>query len=298
MCWEAWWPMASSVHTRKSFAVGPDNHAGWCASLALGFAREGERTVLRERRHVGPLRVQRPFYPEGPAACHVYVLHPPGGVVGGDRLDIAGTVDAGASALLTTPAAGKFYTSSGPVAVQNQHWRVRDGATLEWLPQENIIYDGTNAVLSLHVEVAPEAQFLGWEVLCLGRPASGHRFLSGSLRTRMEIWRDTVPLYIERNRFDAPGEIFAARWGLAQHCVTGTLLCTGRYAAQLDSLRERASASVSAGWVAMTQLPDVLVCRYLGSSTEEARGCFWQLWELLRPLALGRAPCRPRIWDT
>jgi len=290
--------MASSVRTKKSFAAGLDDHAGWCASLALGFAREGGRTVLRERRHVGPLRVQRPFYPEGPAACHVYVLHPPGGVVGGDRLEIAGTVDVGASALLTTPAAGKFYMSAGPVAVQNLRWSVRDGATLEWLPQENIIYDGANATLSVHVDVAPNACFLGWEVLCLGRPASGHGFMDGSLRTRMEIWREGMPLYIERSHFDAPGEMLGARWGLAQRCVTGTLLCTGHYTRELDTLRQQASATVTEGWVAMTQLPEVLVCRYLGASTEEARSCFWQLWERLRPLALGRAPCRPRIWDT
>lgn len=291
--------MTGLVRTRTPFASSPDPDAGWRASLTLGFAREGARTVLRERRHAGPLRVQRPFYPEGPEACHVYVLHPPGGVVGGDRLDIAGVVDVGASALLTTPAAGKFYLSAGAVAVQNQRWRVCDSATLEWLPQENIIYDGANAVLNLHVDVAPKAAFLGWEVLCLGRPASGHGFRNGLLRTQMEIWRDGSPLYIERSHLDASGEVLSAPWGLAQRCVTGTLLCTGRYPMQqLEALRQRANAAMTEGWVALTQLPDVLVCRYLGKSTEEARSCFWQLWEMLRPWVVGRAPCRPRIWDT
>lgn len=290
--------MTSPVQQEQIFATGSGNDAGWCASLTLGFVREDGRTVLRERRHVGPLRVQRPFYPEGPDACHVYILHPPGGVVGGDRLAIAGTINAGASALLTTPAAGKFYTSAGPKAVQSQHWRVQEGASLEWLPQENIIYNGAQAALDLRVDLAADAKFLGWELLCFGRPASGDEFSCGRLRAGIEIWRAAAPLYIERSRFDPAGEIFSAPWGLARHCVTGTLLCTGDYTGQLDSLRASANAQVNSGCVTITQLPTILICRYLGSSTEEARCCFWHLWELLRPLALGRAPCRPRIWST
>lgn len=290
--------MASPVQRKQLLAANSSSPSGWRAALALGFVREGERTVLRERRHVGPLRVQRPFYPEGPDACHVYILHPPGGIVGGDQLAIAGTVSSGASALLTTPAAGKFYTSVGPLAVQSQHWQVHAGATLEWLPQENIIYDGAQAALDLRVDLVADAKFLGWEILCFGRPASGDKFSCGGLRTRVEVWRDAAPLYIERGRFDPAGEIFLAPWGLAGQCVVGTLLCTGDLREHLDYLRAHANARMTAGCVTITQLPGCLVCRYLGSSTEEARCCFWHLWETLRALSLGRVPCRPRIWNT
>lgn len=298
MGWKVASPKTNTASGENVLAPRLDNDTGWRASLSLRFARDGERTLLRERHHLGPLRVQRPFYPEGPDVCHLYVLHPPGGVVGGDRLEITGKVSANARALLTTPAAGKFYTSAGPLAVQYQQWTVDEGGALEWLPQENIIYDGARAALNLRVDLAPDAHFLGWEVLCFGRPASKDVFLRGALRARLEIWRAATPLYIERSRFEAGSEIFSAKWGLAQQCVTGTLLCTGDYAALLDSLRVHAAVRVTAGVVSLTQLPGLLVCRYLGSSTEEARGCFWALWEALRPVALGRKSSRPRIWDT
>jgi urease accessory protein len=114
---------------------------GWLAELDLGFAPRGSRTVLARRRHRGPLAVQRPFHPEGDV-CHVYLLHPPGGVVAGDRLAIRVAADPGAEALLTTPAAGKFYRSEGPVARQTVALEIGEGASLEWLPQETILYPG------------------------------------------------------------------------------------------------------------------------------------------------------------
>ena len=60
---------------------------GWQAAMDLHFNGSGARTVITRRRHVGPLRIQKPFYP-GDGACHVYLLHPPGGLVGGDVLDV------------------------------------------------------------------------------------------------------------------------------------------------------------------------------------------------------------------
>ena len=114
--------------------------AGRRGSSSSSSAR-GERTVLARRRHHGPLVVQRPFYPEPNGTCHLYVLHPPGGVVGGDRLSVDVRLARGAArALLTTPAAAKFYRTQGLRAAQRLHMRVGAGSRLEWLPQENIVY--------------------------------------------------------------------------------------------------------------------------------------------------------------
>ena len=118
----------------------PQPAQGWPAELHLGFARDAARTALVERRHLGPLRVQRPFYPEGEGVCHVYLLHPPGGLVAGDDLQVSARVEPGAHALLTTPAAAKLYRSraaSGP-ARQVQRFEVQGDGILEWLPQESI----------------------------------------------------------------------------------------------------------------------------------------------------------------
>src|SRR5262245_14402851 len=117
--------------------------AGWLASLDLEFARSGSRTVLARRSHVGPLIVQRPFYPEGDV-CHVYLVHPPGGVVGGDTLELRARVHDGAHALITTPAATKFYRSEGRMARQVQDIAL-DAAIFEWLPQETILFADAHA---------------------------------------------------------------------------------------------------------------------------------------------------------
>ena len=148
------------MHPRRRRSRAPPNAVsaaaspgGWQARLSLGFRRQNARTILERRAHQGPLRVQRPFYPEGGSVCHVAILHPPGGVVGGDELRIDAALDAESRALLTTPAAGKFYRSAGPVARQTQRLTVAAGATLEWLPQENIVYSGARVHALTRVEL-------------------------------------------------------------------------------------------------------------------------------------------------
>ena len=137
---------------------------GWQAKLELGFAHQHGKTVLAHRRHVGPLTVQRPFYPEGDV-CHVYLLHPPGGVVAGDCLTIDINAATDSAALVTTPAAGKFYRSDGKLARQQVSLTVAANATLEWLPQETIIYEGAQVASEMRLELAAGARFIGWEIL-------------------------------------------------------------------------------------------------------------------------------------
>jgi hypothetical protein len=107
------------------------------------------------------LRVQRPFYPESREVCHVYLLHPPGGLVSGDELQIDIAVGRDAWALLTTPGAGKVYGSDGQGVRQQQALRIARGGTLEWLPQEMILFDGARADLGTRVELEGDARFLG-----------------------------------------------------------------------------------------------------------------------------------------
>ena len=188
--------------------------SGWDAKLSLRFASRGDRTEIVERRHHGPLRIQRPFYPEPSGTCHVYVLHPPGGVVGGDQLALDVSVDAGAHALLTTPAATKLYRSAGARAGVRQTLRVARGARLEWLPHETIAFSAAHAELMTRVELAAGARFLGWEMLCLGRPASDERFDRGEVRQSIEIEIGGKPAYCERGSYAAGDEVLSAAWGL------------------------------------------------------------------------------------
>lgn len=282
-------------------AAVPDTLAAarWQAALTLDFAPRAQRTALVRREHRGPLQIQRAFYPEADGTCHAYVLHPPGGVVGGDELAIDITAHDGARCLVTTPAAGKFYRSSGATALQTIALRAHGDARLEWLPQETLVFDGARVAARIHVDLDAHARFIGWDIACLGRPASRERFTFGAIRQRIELWRAGRPLYLERAAYDADEPVMQAAWGLAGQCVTGTLLCTtAGESPALEPLREQCAPLATEGAFAATQLRGVVVCRYLGPHTHEARACLERAWELLRPALLNKAACAPRIWST
>lgn len=271
---------------------------GWRAELTLGFARRAGRAVLARRHHCGPLAVQRSFHPEPDDACHVYLLHPPGGVVGGDELRIDIALEADARVLITTPAAGKFYRSAGHWARQHNVLRVAAGAWLEWLPQEAIVYDGARVAAATRVELEPGAGFLGWEIVCLGRPAADECYSCGGLDLSFEIHRGGAPLWWERSRLDGGAPVLGAPWGLAGHSVIGTLVCATNVAGALAALRHATEGLAGDGLFSATQLDDVLVCRYLGDHAQTARRCFTAAWQALRPRAFGRAAVVPRVWLT
>ena len=269
----------------------------WPAQLRLGFRARAGETLLGERRHTGPLRVQRPFYPESRRVCHVYLLHPPGGLVSGDALDIDIGVDRDAWALLTTPGAGKVYGSDGLLGVrQQQTLRIAPGGTLEWLPQEMILFDGARAELATRVELEGEARFLGWEITCLGRPASGERLRHGDLRQRFELWREGRPLWLERSHYRDQSPVFEAAWGLRGHSVVGTLVCSPAPEGLAAGLRAALPECAGARF-AVTQRDGVLICRYLGDAAEQARAVLAAAWHWLRQAALGRPAVPPRIWN-
>jgi urease accessory protein len=272
---------------------------GWAARLELAFERREQRTVLVRQRHIGPLRVQRPFYPEANGACHVYLLHPPGGVVSGDSLQVETTVAPRAHALVTTPAANKFYRSDGRPAQVRQHLRVAEGARLEWLPQESIVYGGADVTVHTRADLDDGAEFLGWELTCLGRPAAGERFERGQLRQRLELWRADEPLLIERACYRGGHALLAQPWGLGGEPVVGSLVCVSEHldAACRDAVRE-ALASIAPREAACSLLPRALVCRYLGSSTEQAKLAFAAAWAALREGCFGIAAVPPRVWAT
>jgi urease accessory protein len=247
--------------------------------------------------------VQRPFFPEGPSVCHVYVLHPPGGIVGGDQLRIDARVERGAHALLTTPAATKAYRTAGPPAGQDVELRVARGGVLEWLPHEIILFDGADVTLGTRASLDDGARFLGLEVLCFGLPARGEGFTRGCCRQAFELWRDGRPLALERGRFDGGGAVHAARWGLHGAPVAGTFIASPAPVASaelLAAVRARAEALPAGDLGSATVLGDgdALVCRYVGASAERATRFLRAAWADARPALLGRAPSPPRVWAT
>jgi len=266
----------------------------WHARLELGFRRAGARTILAHRRHVGPLIVQRPFYPEG-GTCHVYLVHPPGGIVGGDAVELQAALEPESHALLTTPAATRFYRAGPhPRATLLQQLDVRDAA-LEWLPQETIVFDGARAQSTTRVQLHGEARFMGWEIGCLGRPANGERFTSGELRQDFLLYKDGQPLLLDRMRLAGSSAALDAAWGFAGAQAMGTLLMYPARNIDLAVLREFPGGSARH---AISVVDEVLVCRALAPEAEALRQLFTRIWLQLRESLVGCPAVAPRIWAT
>lgn len=277
------------------------SEAAWHARLQLGFERRADATVLADLRHQGPLRVQKALYPEGPAVCQAIVLHPPSGIAGGDHLSIGAVLGQGAHAQLTTPGAGKWYRSAGATASQTIEFDVADGATLEWLPQETIVFDGALARMETLVRLGRDSRYLGWDILCLGRTASGERFDKGQLDLACRIERAGKPLWLERGRVLGNDAMLASPAGWAGASVCGTLVASfpeqdQQAPALLAACRD--IAPVDGAPHGLTALPQLLLARYLGDNSEAARLWFGRLWQILRPACCGRGAVTPRIWNT
>lgn len=266
----------------------------WHAELELGYGRFGDSTRPTQRRHKGPLRVQKHLYAEGPEVCQHIIVHPPGGIAGGDRLDISASVGPDAWAQLTSPGAAKWYRAAGP-AYQQLDLSVASGATLEWLPQETIVFSNAQAELTTRIELQGNARLFYWDVVALGRPASGERFESGHFQAHLDIRRDGKLLWHERQRIIGGDGLLDSPIGLNGKTVFGTLLMTG----EIDSELLEACRSVpNLVRGDMTQLPGLLVARCLADEALHARAWMIELWKLLRPALLGREAVAPRIWST
>jgi urease accessory protein len=274
---------------------------GWLGRLELGFEESGGATRVSRRRHEGPLRVQRAFFPEGTAVPHVIILHPPGGVVGGDRLELEIDLGPRARALLTTPAAQKLYRSAGAEAIQRSRLSLGESAELEWLPGETIAFDGALVTAATRVELDRDSAFIGWEITCYGRPSSGSRFERGRLEQRFQILRGREPLLIERNCVSGGAFALDAAWALRGNPVLGALYAVPRTAAGIDALvavlREQVSPR-SGTANAVTSLGEMLVVRASGTRVDEVRELLVASWRVLRPALFGREAVTPRIWST
>ncbi len=285
--------------------------SSWQAFLKLRIDKKAQKTRLAQCRHRGPLYVQRAFYPEGPFLPHIYLLHPPGGVVSGDLLEIDLNVQEEAHALFTTPGAGRVYRARKDKAPQGQNVRINvaQGGCAEWFPLENILYPNANAKLTTKIYLEEGAHFSGWDITTLGLPAQKAFFTSGHLNQRLEIWLNDEPKLIECLAFDGGHEFSSSRAGLQNFPITGTFVAGPFSASPLDSdgecllnkLREVGEKERPRDLKSMegtTFVNGFVVARYLGNCSESAKNLFTQYWQLLRPALIGRPACHPRIWST
>lgn len=273
---------------------------GWQARLDLEYGLRGAKTRLTHKRQSGPLALQRSFYPEG-NTCHNYLLHPPGGVVGGDSLEINVSTGPGAHSLLTTPGATKFYRCEPQqVAHQVQRISVADGGVMEWLPQPNIFFSGANASLSTHIDVAADARFIGWEMHCFGRPASHEPFASGFVRSKTQVCVAGDLRLIEQFNTRDDDALLAAT-GLRGLAMQGSFIaapCNDDHRKILEQILHSQLGEQYPYPCGLTLVDEVLIVRALGQQAEPMLALFTRLWTELRGEWLHKAPCSPRIWAT
>jgi len=278
----------------------------WQGSLALDYRRDevrgAPRTVVRDR-HDGPLRVLASLYPESAGVCHNVLVHPPGGLVGGDALEIAVTLASDAHALITTPGATRFYRSTGATATQRLRAALADGARLEWLPLETLAYSGCVAENSMRFELAPGAEMMGWDVLALGLPASDQAFVRGRFTQSIEL----PGRWLERGAIDATDlRLLDSPLGWAGQRVMGTLwfaagsaLPLARRDALLDAARAVIDADDLRASAGATAVHDgIVVLRVLAPRVEPAMALLTRVWSAWRETAWALASCTPRVWRT
>jgi urease accessory protein len=275
---------------------------GWHGHLQLDYRHDSGRTTALDRHH-GPLRVLRRLYPEGDAVCHHVLVHPPGGIVGGDVLELDATLQPGSHALITTPGATRFYRSAGPLAVQQVRATLAGGARLEWLPLETLAYRRCEAENRLRFTLAPGAQMIGWDVLALGLPAAEQPFDAGRFLQQLEL----PGIWLERGRIDGSDRaLLDSPLGLAGHTVMATMWLAdggplGRERTELliDAARALIDASPLATTAGITATHEsLLVLRVLAHRVEPAMALLQAVWRAWRPLHWGLAPCAPRVWRT
>ncbi|CAN1209420.1 urease accessory protein UreD [Tumidithrix helvetica PCC 7403] len=277
--------------------------SGWHGKLELAFALQDGATLMTHSQGTAPLKIQRPFYPEGAEVCHGVILHTAGGIVGGDRLRIDLQVAPSAHALITTAAASKIYRSNGQEAEQTIQISVGEGACLEWLPQEAIAFASAIYRQNLKIELAPGATWLGWEVTRFGRSASGERFTEGTWRSHTEVWQQGKPLWIDRQWLEGDRTILDSPHGLNGCAVVGSFALVGQPATPeiVEKIRrlwtEGQSAGKYNGEAGVSRLISGLLCRYRGNSNSEVRSWFRDVWQLLRLSYMQRSACLPRVWQ-
>jgi urease accessory protein len=263
---------------------------GWQASLALHFSCPADKTLLQSAQHVGPLTVQRPFYPEG-GTCHLYLLHPPGGIVGGDTLDITVRLEPKSHVLMTMPGASKFYRSSGAQAHLHQQFYLEEEAVLEWLPQDTIFFPGAQAALRSVFHLHRSSTLMAWELFCLGRPVIHETFSHGTLESRLEVWLDGEPLLIERQHL-AEGHLDP----VMHYPWIGTLLFYPAREHHLEAVRQRLSPFEQMAGATLTE--NLLSVRFLSDDNLICQQVMRDIWQDLRPLLTDKTPYSPRIWQT
>ena len=305
---------ASSSVNKASAFKGLKNK--WLASLFLEFAIKSNVSQLVKTSRRGPLNVQKAFYPEGKDCAHVYLLHPPAGIVSGDELNIEICIQDSAHALITTPGANRFYRARTNLAIgdskqtQISNINVLGKGICENFPLETIVYEGADAINQLDLKLSSQAHYIGWDISCLGLPAAGQPFKKGRFTQLNRVFIDGKLNFHDRINLTPNNNVCAHVAGLNNHSVFATMLAhapkvrinVNEKSQLVDRLREQIAHTHGidkpSQKVSVTYIRDLLVVRYLGDHAEECKAIFTSIWKTIRPIYIQKEANVPRIWLT
>lgn len=254
------------------------------------------RTVLRHR-HVGPLRIQKALYPEGPLCCHAVMIHPPGGIACADHLGVDVRVESDSHGLILTPSATKWYGAFGSSSNASQTISLDVQGVLEWLPAETIVFDQARVRSVIDMNVGPQGQMFGWDQLIFGRRGCGESFATGVFDQQMQLRLGQERVWIDRMRLIGSDPLFQSPIGLSGYdsCQTAWMI-TREADPVTDELID--AARLAHPDIAFSRIHSrVLVMRSLASASV-LRDRFERLWKWVRPRWIGRQPHTPRLWAT
>ncbi len=271
---------------------------GWKGFLSFSFVDQNGRTVVKDKQHLGPLVLQRPYYQEINRPS-VLILHPPGGVAGGDQLELKVDFKPGSKGMISTPSATKFYRSENRLASQVQIIHLSEASEAEWLPQETLFFNRCKVNNTLKFELdSPDNKLIAWDIVGLGRPASGEGFEQGELIQSLELRIAEKRLFVDRLRLVPENCVLKSSAGLNSHTLFATALFYRNDAESQKKLLEELQAIEWSLLVGVTMLGNLIVMRVLADELDEIKSVLFRAWTIARPSVLGLPVVKPRIWNT
>ncbi|MDX2368384.1 MAG: urease accessory protein UreD [Colwellia sp.] len=299
------------INTTEASALMESKSRQWIANLSLDFSFTALGTQLRRTRRNGPLTVQKAFYPEGRDCAHIYLLHPPAGIVSGDELHVEINLDDNAHTLVTTPGANRFYRAreNANIGISKQiqitTLNVNNQAKCENFPQETLVYNGADGFNTVDIHLTNTSVYLGWDITCMGLPSSDQLFTQGQYSQLNRVFVDDALQYHDRIAITAKNNLLHHPAGLAGNSVFATFLM---YAPQqlnksqrkkvIEVMRDIIENNQAQKHISITDIDGLLVIRYLGHHAQQCKNFFLLLWQVVRPLTVEKTATQPRIWHT
>jgi urease accessory protein len=257
------------------------------------FAQAGAGAEPVRVFETGGLRLR---FPRASGNCEAVLINTGGGMAGGDRADVAITLEAGAQVLFTTQSAEKVYRSGGETAKVAARVAIGAGARLEWLPQETILFEGARFARRLAIDLAADARLLLVEAVTFGRIAMGEHSIDATIRDSWRIRRAGRLVFAEELRLDHAAAILdRPAVGRGARAIASILIAAPDAQAQLDHMRIALDQAFQHGEERLeggaTAFDGLALARLASPSPTRLRAAVVAVMMALR----GRAA--PRVWS-